>query len=145
MPSKTMPDMSLTPETIQNLEQCCADLFTVYRRAMAMAEPIEKRGRKLKMAEARASSQMFMHKVFGAPKPSTEHEEMRNALREDLQRYERDRAKFRSKANLYRRQAETILKVLEWAAPDKSREERLRTGSERAEPPTSKQITAAQA
>src|SRR5262249_3251949 len=116
---------SLTPETIQNLEQCCADLFAVYRRAMATAEPIERRGHKLKMAAARASNPMFMHKVFGTPKPSTEHEAMRNALREDLQQYERDRAKFRKQANLCRRQAETILKVLEWAAPDKKRAERL--------------------
>jgi len=136
--------MSLTPETIQNLEQCCAELFAVYHQAMAMAEPIEERGRKLKRAAAWASRPAFQHVVFGAPKPSTEQEAMRSALREDLRRYERDRAKFRSKANLYRRQAETILKVLEWAAPDKHREERLCTGSERAAPPTSKQITARQ-
>jgi hypothetical protein len=54
--------------------------------------------------------------------------------------YERNRAKFRGKANLYRRQAETILKVLEWAAPDRHREKRLRagyTGEERRKPPQS--------
>jgi hypothetical protein len=38
--------------------------------------------------------------------------------------YRAKRAKFRKQVNLYRRRAETILAVLEWAAPDKQRAER---------------------
>jgi len=100
---------NFTPETIQNLEQCCADLFAVYRRAMAAAELIEKDWRQL-------TKYKRGHR--------TEEE------RAQIGTYERNRAKFRSKANLYRRRAETILAVLQWAAPDKHREKRLRTGLE---------------
>jgi hypothetical protein len=120
---------SLDQKTIQNLEQCCADLFALYWRAMAAAKPVEEKGRKLRAAEARARTPMFQHKVFGAAKPSAEQEAMATALREDLERYERDRAKFRAKANLYRRQAETILAVLQWAAPNKERDRMLKEGT----------------
>ena len=117
-------NLNIAPETIQDLERCFAEFMDIYRRAMEAAAPIEKRGHELKRAAARASRPMFQHKVFGAPKPSTEQEAMMNALRGDLERYKRDRAKFRKQANLYRNRAKTILAVLEWAASDKQRTER---------------------
>jgi hypothetical protein len=94
------PASNLSPETIQDLERCCTDLIAVYRRAMAAATSIEKDWRQL-MRYRRG------------------HRTEEDRIQEEA--YKRNRAKFRSKANLYRRQAETVLNVLEWAAPDKHR------------------------
>jgi hypothetical protein len=96
---------------------------------METAKPIENEGRQLQAWLARERTAWLVALVNGRePLHSLEYE--KNKDLED--RYRASRAKFRSKANLYRRRAETILAVLNWAAPDKQRERRLhvQVGSE---------------
>jgi hypothetical protein len=119
---------NLTPETIQDLERRCAELFDLYRRAMAAAKPIEREGRKLEAwvaGEAIAPLEAALHGYERAR--SVRYDDNKN-LRDQ---YRRERAKFRGRANLYRRQAETILAVLKWAAPES--EKRLRANNEAAD------------
>jgi hypothetical protein len=100
----------LSVATIQDLERCCAELFAVYRRAMVGGQVNRERLAAIHQIQARHLSH------WGRPRPD-------RGIREN-------RAKFRGMANLYRRHAETILGVLEWAAPEKHREQRLRMGPE---------------
>jgi hypothetical protein len=123
-PLSVMSSRSLTPETIQNLEQCCADLFALYQRAMEAAKVLEQRARAAQREWARMQGERYRELLRGN-EPSPNAKKIWDAALAERDRYERNRAKLRSKANLYRRQAETILKVLEWAAPDKDREDRV--------------------
>src|SRR5262245_17960612 len=108
----------LHPQTIQDLEQCCTELFAVYWHAMEAAKPIERQGRQLEARLYAETMRWLRAQLVGREYKRSIPEDEHRAL---LQEYKRNRARFRSKANLYRRQAETILKVLEWAAPDKHR------------------------
>ena len=111
---------SLTPETIRDLDRCCTELLDVYHRAMETAKVLEQRARTAQLEWARMQGEWLREAVRGNEQ-SADAKKIQKAALEERDRYERNRAKFRGKANLYRRQAETILKVLEWAAPDKYR------------------------
>jgi hypothetical protein len=114
--------LGLTPETIQDLERCAAELFDLYRRAMEAAKPIEREGRKLEAWVAGEAMGPIAAELYGYERARSVHYDDNKALRD---RYHRERARFRGQANKYRRRAETILAVLSWAAPDKQREQRL--------------------
>src|SRR5262249_25930620 len=124
------PTGSLDPKTIQDLERCCAELFAVYHRAMEAANVLEQKARTAQREWARMQGEWLREAVRGN-EPSADAKKIQKAALAERDRYERNRAKFRNKANFYRRQAETILKVLEWAAPDKYRaiNEGRRTGA----------------
>src|SRR5215471_2622602 len=121
---------SLTPETIQNLEQSCAELLDVYHRAMEAAKVLEQKARAARLELARMQGE-WLREAERGNEPSADAKKIREAVLAERDRYERNRAKLRGKANLYRRQAETILAILQWAAPDKHREKRLKDFSHR--------------
>jgi hypothetical protein len=111
---------SLTPETIQDLERCCTELLDVYHRAMETAKALEQRAWTAQLEWARMQGEWLREAVRGNEQ-SADAKKIQKAALAERDRYERNRAKFRGKANLYRRQAETVLKVLQWAAPNKYR------------------------
>ena len=114
------PTVNLAPETIRDLDRCCTELLDVYYRAMETAKVLEQRAWAARLEWARMQREWFREATRGNEQ-SAEAKKTQEAALAERGRYERNRAKFRGKANLYRRQAETILKVLEWAAPDKYR------------------------
>src|SRR5215831_703228 len=101
----------LTPEAIADLERCAAELLAIYERARVAAAPHE---RVLKLRRARFEGR-GMAGAFGRGPGNTEEE------RTQKQAADRAQAGLRNKANQYRQQAETIIKLLEWAAPGSAR------------------------
>src|SRR5262249_3744810 len=95
---------SLTPETIQNLEQNCAELFDVYHRAMEAVKVLEQRARAARLEWAGMQGEWLRDAVRGN-EPCADAKKIREVVLAERDRYERNRAKLRGKANLYRRQA----------------------------------------
>ena len=103
------PDLS--PQK-QKPAGCSALASTSRPKPMAAAKPIEHEGRRL---EAWLSADVHAHllaSVQGYERPLSAHRKDNMAL---AGRYQAQRAKFRGKANMYRRRAETIEAVLKWA------------------------------
>jgi hypothetical protein len=117
--------VTLSPETLSELERHCSELFATYHRAMEAAKVLEQKARAARLEWARVRGETLSNLLRG-DEPSPNAKKIREAALAERDRYERNRAKFRGKANQLRRRAETILAVLEWAAPDKRRDERLR-------------------
>ena len=111
--------MKLAPETIADLQRCAAEQLEAHWGARTAANKVAREERLLSTSQDGRA----LYQAIKEGRQPNAHEE---GLRQKLARHDTARVKLRSKADRHQRQAKTILKVLEWAAPDKHREGRLK-------------------
>jgi hypothetical protein len=121
----------LTPKTIKDLEQCCAELFAEYNAAEQQRKKAKEAWYGTHVYVGNRATGPFGFNYVPGIRANVEDTRKKWSGDEEFKRRER---KFMRKPYRLREQAETILKVLEWAAPvrgeaRKKREKRLRSAS----------------
>jgi hypothetical protein len=125
------PQPRLTLETIKDLERCCAELFAEYNAAEQQRKKAKEAWCGTHVYVGNGATGSFGFNRVPGIRDSVEDSRKKWSGDEEFKQRER---KFMRKPYRLREQAETILKVLEWAAPvrgeaRKKREKRLRSAS----------------